>query len=206
MKKNRKNNLMITLSILVVLITGITIVYAALSASLQVTTSNVTQNVASWNVGFQEETITARAFNYGGSSATSVSCGNATATANSISVGDVKVTKPGDICQWHVTIKNTGSIAAKLTSIETKAPSGVTCNPSNEAKTNCGDIRYYLESPTGTNATVQNSNNLSVGDIIQPGGSISFNLEAYIPSDRTTVSSSQKSQSGFTYTFVWSQN
>ena len=207
MKRNRRNNLIITLSILMVLVVGITIVYAAVSASLKVTTSNVTQNVASWNVGFGPGTVKGSASNYIGSSANSVSCGDATINANSISVGEVKLTKPGDLCTWTVTIKNTGTIAAKLTSIEKKDPSGATCTMSgNAAMYNCGDIRYFLENPVGTKATVQRSARLSVGDIIEPGGSISVSLEAYIPDTITTVSSTTKTQSGFTYTFVWSQN
>ncbi len=206
MKKSRENNLMITLSILVVLVVGITVVYAALSTSLQVTTSNVTQNVASWNVGFETGTVKGTATNYGGSSATSVSCGNATITSNSISVGEVKLTKPGDICKWNVVIKNTGTIPAKLTSINFEKPSSTVCSDDgNTARVACGNIVYKLDTPTGTKATLRSTDSLSIGDILEPGGSITFVLDSFI-STGGNISSTTVIQVGAGFTLVWSQN
>ncbi len=195
---------MIILSALIILVIGITVVYAALSQNLNVTLSNITQNVASWNVGFEEGTIKGNKYNIASSSTGSISCGDATVTANSISVGEVKLTKPGDQCYWIVNIKNNGTIGAKLTSIQTTAPSEVNCTPVNTGFITCNNFKYHLYDPKPTKATTQ-GNTLRVGDSIESGGNIQFTLVAYIDSDQP-ISSTAITQKGIGFTLVWSQN
>ena len=140
MEENRKN-LTIIVAALCVAVVGLTIAYAALSANLSVTLSNVTQNAASWDVGFDTSsaTVTGKA---SGTSTTGITCGNATVSKNSVSVAATTLSKPGDTCTYDLTIKNTGDIIAKLSSITSTAPSG--CEGGSTASLVCGNLTYKL--------------------------------------------------------------
>ncbi len=201
MKRNRRNNLVLTLSILIVIVVGITIVYAALSASLKVSTSNITQNVVSWNVGFEVGTGTVKGETYNPNSSTAgISCENATVTSNSISIGATTLTKPGDACYWRVTIENNGTIDAKLTSIQTTAPSGVECTGMNTGSIFCGNVRYYIQVPFESNAMLQ------VNTIISAGTSKTVDFVAQIPTANDSLASKAITHTGMGFTLVWSQN
>ena len=129
--------------ILLVAVVGLSIAYAALSANLNIEFGTVTQNVQSWNVAFDTTTspVTATA---GGTSATGRSCGTATVTSTLVTVGATELSKPGDKCTWALTVKNTGSIDAVLTSITPTAPTSVACSPMANASMVCGNITYKL--------------------------------------------------------------
>ena len=198
MKRNRRNNLIITLSVLVVLVIGITIVYAALSVSLKVSTSNVTQNIASWNVGFaQATTVKGYAQNSSGST-TGISCGNASATTNSISIEKSVLTKPGDICYWDFTLKNSGTIDAKLTSVTVTSPKEVSCSKNDEKQYVCGNIAYSIYHVYSGRWPLYTE-----GEVLSAGENQALRISMTLTG---SISSSQQTQSGLTYTFIWSQN
>ena len=128
---------------LFVAVIALSIAYAALSANLDITFGTVTQNVLTWNVGFRTSpsSVTGTA---GGTSATGRSCGTATVARKQVTVAATELSKPGDKCTWALTVKNTGSIDAVLTSITPTAPTSVACSPMANASMVCGNITYKL--------------------------------------------------------------
>jgi len=80
---------------MVVLILGIIVAYAALSTTLNLKFTGVTQNALTWDVGF---TGTSASGTAAGTSATGRTCGAATITATSVSVAATTLSKPGDKC------------------------------------------------------------------------------------------------------------
>ena len=110
--KNKQKDLSTIVVILVVVVIGMSIAYAALSSTLTISMNQVTQNSLSWDVAFQTGTVTGTPG--GSSSSTGRSCGNATVTADSVTVADTLLSKPEDSCTYSLVIKNTGSVDAKL--------------------------------------------------------------------------------------------
>ena len=136
------------LLIVAVLLVGVTVAYAALSATLNVTVNKVTQNAGSFSVVFNNTGSSVAATTVGGTSATGRSCGTATITASSVTISDTQLSKPDDSCQYTLVLKNTGTITAKLVSITPTNPSGTTCSTSSGARMICGasgkEITYTI--------------------------------------------------------------
>ena len=175
------------------------IAYAALSATLDVTFGNVTQNVLTWNVGF--DTTTSTSATVGGTSATGRSCGTLTLSSSSVTVSDTTLSKPDDSCRWTLKIKNTGTIAAKLTAISSTSATGtnVTCTvpTANKAQMVCGNITYSITTNT-TGTTV-----LTTGAPLASNGSRTVYLFAKYTGEG--VNATAVTQSGATFTIVYSQ-
>lgn len=157
--KNRKA-LTIAFAIAMVSVLGIVVAYATLSTTLNISFSSVSQEALSWNVGFQGTSATATAY---GTSSTGRECGNATITSNSVSVGSTKLSKPGDKCTYTLTIKNSGGIAAKLSSITPTASSSTTCSTLSGPTMVCGKITYKLTSDSGGNNAIASNTTLEKG-------------------------------------------
>lgn len=198
MKMQTRKNLTITISILIIFIIGLSVIYAALSTNLKVTASNVTQNIASWNVGFVAGTVNATEQ---GTSATGRSCGTATVTANSVSVSDSTLTKPGDVCYWPVTVKNSGSINAKVGSINTTMPSGISCTGANTGQLVCGNITYWLWVPQQNSVA---AHTLAVNETLASGASMI--IQVWAEYRGTALSSTTVKHTGLSYSVSWSQN
>ena len=156
MRKINNEALKYVLLIAVILVLGVGIAYAALSTTLNITFNNLTQNPVTWSVGFQGTTATGE---FSGTSATSSSCGSATISPSAVSIADTELSKPGDKCTYTLTVKNTGTISAKLNTITPTAPSGISCT-TNSASMVCGNITYKLLTDT-TNGTL-----LSTGGVL----------------------------------------
>lgn len=120
------------------IILGLSIAYAALSATLNVTVGKITQNSLSWNVGFQTGSVTGTAYG-----ATGLVCGTATVTANTVSIANSTLTTLHDKCTYPLTIQNTGTVGATLGNIAQLTPSGVSCTGSGATMV-CGNITYKL--------------------------------------------------------------
>lgn len=148
--------------IAVILIVGIGVAYAALSATLNITFNNVTQNSVTWGVGFQGSSATGQ---FDGTSSTSSSCGNATITPSSVSIADTELSKPGDKCTYTLTVKNTGTISAKLNTITPTSPSDVSCTI-NGASMVCGNITYKLLTNTANNTPLSTGGILAANDTL----------------------------------------
>ena len=105
------DNLKTILLAVIIGVVGVAVAYAALSSTLNVTVSKVTQNTLSWSVGFTGTSATATV---GGTSSTGRNCGNATITANSVAVGNTTLSKPDDSCTYELTISNSGGVLLSL--------------------------------------------------------------------------------------------
>lgn len=153
--KNNKS-LYIIVGILIISLITLSIAFAALSTNLNINFGNVNQSVQTWNVAFTGSSVAGTA---SGSSATGRSCGTATVTATQVNVGDTQLSKPNDQCQWVLTVKNNGTIGAKLSTITAnKGSNTCTIGGSTGKQTSmvCGNITYTLTSD-GTTALPTNT-------------------------------------------------
>lgn len=191
--KNRKV-LNIALAIVSVLTIGIVVAYAALSATLNISFSGVTQNALTWNVGFTGSSATGTA---AGTSATGRSCGTATITSSTVSVAATTLSKPDDKCTYTLTIKNSGGIAAKLSSITPTKPSSITCGTASGATMVCGNITYKLTSDSAGNTA------LATNTTLNAGGSLTVYLVASYTG--TSLNSTAVTQSGAKFVLSYAQ-
>ncbi len=157
--KNRKT-LTVVLAIVSVLVLGIVVAYAALSTALNVSFSGISQNALTWNVGFQGSSASGTA---AGTSSTGRSCGTATITSSTVSVASTTLSKPGDKCTYTLTIKNSGTIAATLSSITPTKPTSTTCATASGATMVCGNITYKLTSDSGGSTALVTNKTLAAG-------------------------------------------
>lgn len=161
MEKNKKGSYII-MGVLSVMILGLSIAFAALSATLNINFGNVNQTAQTWNVQFNDSTASVTATE-GGTSATGRSCGTASVSATQVTVANTELSKPGDKCTWALTVENKGSIDATLTSVTPTAPTSVSCTPSGASMV-CGNITYKLATNSdgstllATNSTLAKTN------------------------------------------------
>ncbi len=189
-----KQKFSVMLSAMLVLLVGLSIAYAALSTTLNVTVSGVSNGGGmTWNIGFTGSSASPTVL---GSSATGRSCGTATITSTAVTVADTTLSKPGDGCRYQLTIKNNGSIAGTLTSITPTKPNGVTCETQSGGLMVCGNITYKLA--TNTQGTV-----LTTGGTLAPSAS----LQVYLIMEYTgtSVNSATVEHSGAKFSVLYSQ-
>ncbi len=162
MKNIRLNRKMRIITIILFIIIGvISLAYAALSSTMTVTYNNVKQQALIWQVGFHEGNVSKTTT--GSGSTTGLLCGNAYATATTVTVGNTSLSKPGDKCIWHLVVENKGDIDAKLSTIAATAPTGtdVSCTiASAKNQMTCGNIIYSLN--TDDNGTLLTTTNTVV--------------------------------------------
>ena len=116
MKQETRKKMYIILSISLVVAVIISIGYSVLSSTLTISYNSVQQTNVSWDVGFvipSPNTVTPETISVNNNT-TGISCGTATVSKTSISIADIKLSKPGDVCKYTFTIANTGDINAKL--------------------------------------------------------------------------------------------
>ena len=191
---NSRTGLVTVVTGLIVVIIGITIAYAALSTSLSITTNKITQSSLSWDVGFTGTSATA---SVGGTGNTERSCGQASISTTAVTVADTKLSKPDDSCTYTLSIKNNGTIPAKITAINPTQPSGTSCSVASGGELVCGNITYKLASDTSgtlltTNTTLSVNQTKTVYLIVKYTG--------------TSVNSTTINQTGASFSVVFSQN
>ena len=108
MEKARKMKI-ISLIVLVVMVLGLTVAFAALSQTLTINGS-ATVNTASWDIHFENLTLSEK-------TGTAEVSGTPSLTGTVISGVDVSLNKPGDKIVYEFDLVNNGSIEAKLTDI-----------------------------------------------------------------------------------------
>ncbi len=180
--------------LLIVVIFGISVAYAALSTTLTITASKVTQSALTWNVAFQTGTVTGTP---GGSSGEGRSCGNATVTANTVTVAQSTLSKPEDSCTYALVIKNTGSIDANLATITPVAPTSTSCT-NNGASMVCGNITYKLTTDLA-------GNTLLTPNRILAKTSGSLNVYLVMKYTGASINSSDVTQNNGGFTLVYNQ-
>lgn len=205
-RKARNEALYFIIALLVIIVVGLSVAYAALSATLNITINKVQQNPYTWAVVFKDETVNGVAT---GTSSTGLSCGDATSSGASVTVADTSLSKPGDKCRWTLTIKNTSSavpsgtgISAKLNSISATAPTSVTCTGTgnDSLSMECGNITYKL-------TTDQDGNTLlAKNSTIAAGGQQIVYLHAIYTGTGINTGTDPIVQSGAKFTLVYGQN
>ena len=186
--------LYIGLTVSIILIFGIVIAYAALSTTFNVAFNSVTQNALSWNVGFNGTSATPYVY---GTSSTGRTCGTATVSSNTVTIGATSLSKPGDKCMYSLTVKNKGSVGASIGSITPTQPtgSGVSCTTVSGGTMTCNYIKYTLANTSGTV--------LTNGSKLNPGSDLTvYLIVEYIGS---SVSASPIVQSGAKFIITYNQ-
>lgn len=193
MKSRKKmRNLLVILFLIVI---SISVAYAALSTNLTVTASKITQNALTWNVGFTGTSATATS---SGTSNTGLSCGTATITSTSVTIANSTLSKPGDTCIYALTIKNSGTIPAKLNTITPTAPTSVTCGTASGGLLVCGNITYRLASNNAGTTT------LTTGGVLAANATLPVYLS--ISYTGTGVNSSAVTQNSAKFTINYVQS
>lgn len=186
--KEKKKSLLIT-SILCAILLGLSIAYAALTATLDITLGKVTQNALSWNVGFESGNATAT--KTGSADST---CGEATITTDSASITTTTLKTLHDKCTYKLKIKNTGGVDAAISSITAKTPTGVTCTNDIGTMT-CGNINYKLTTDSAGTTLLTTNKKLSA---------TTGELDLYLIVEYTGTSegsSVEQNSAGFTITY-----
>ena len=197
-----RRNYTIALIAVIAAVCGVGIAYAALSTTLTITTNKVTQNALTWNVAFTTGTVNATV---GGTGSAGRSCGAATVTANSVTVADTTLSKPGDSCTYALTIKNTGGIDAKLGTLTGTKPTdqGVTCTVNNAstsagASMVCGNLTYKITTDAAGNTPLKTNTTIAKTS----GSQAVYLIVSYTG---TELNTSAVTQTGGKFTFTYNQ-
>lgn len=171
MEKNRNVKIYVIFA-LVISVMGLSIAYAAYSATLLISgTVTAKKSSEAWNVHFESPdggtTLTPSLEGY----AEVVS--PATVTATTISGFKVNFYAPGDSIEYSFDIKNTGSIDATLNkitlgSLSCSKATGTQQGTETDANNLCGNLDMNIMKSDG--------NNISVGDKISAGSSETYRL------------------------------
>ena len=194
-----KKSIIIVLIIVGVFLASVTVAYALLQTSLNVTVNSVTQQNLVWNIGFETGTVTGVA---AVNASNNVSCGTATVTATTVSGISPILSDVSDECAYTLTIKNSGDIAGQISNITIQDPTGLTCTKSGSTMV-CGDITYKLRYDTATSTTL-----VAVGDTISPRSGTTPTTKTVVLTIQYTGSTPADddfTQSGFSYTLLFSQ-
>lgn len=189
-KKKENNQSLVIVALLCAMLFGISIAYAALSATLNITYSKITQSAISWNVGFQTGTVTGT--KTGSSGAV---CGDATVTANTATVADTTLATLHDKCVYKLKIKNTGSVDAVLSSISAKTPTSMSCNTSTTSQMVCSNVTYKL-------TIDQNGQSLLGTENVLPAESGAMDVYLIVEYTGTDSSASTQNSGGFTLNYA----
>lgn len=157
-KKDNKYLYILTI-VLAVAVVGLSVAYAALSSTLTAQFSTVTQSGGSWDVHFVTSgtPVNGTASSTEGSSTDTITCGQATVSNSSVTIGNTTLSKPGDTCTYALQVKNYGSLAARLSEIEWPNKPNASCTTSG-AQMVCGDITFKIATAaTGTPLLTTNS-------------------------------------------------
>lgn len=185
MDKNREVKIIAVVALLVAVV-GLSVAYAALSTTLEISGS-ATINSASWDVGFVKGSHTTT----GG--ATFV---EPTVSSTSITGYSAKLTMPGDSVTYNFKITNQGSIPATLGTVNIGSIS-CTGTDSAEAAATCANLTYSVTYADGTAIKVGDS--LAVGATKDAKITITFNAGA------TTVPTNPVTVNGMDVTLIYNQ-
>lgn len=188
---NKNKKTMIIVTILCACLFGLAVAYSILSTTLTITFGKVTQNALNWNVGFEPGTIIGTK-----SGASTVVCGEAVATADTVSIANTTLTTLHDKCIYKLKIKNTGTIDALLSSISAKVPTSISCDTTTTSKMICENITYKLTSDQ-EGLSLLGVNNTLVAN--------TGTIDVYLTAEYTgtsTGSTSDQNSGGFTITYT----
>ena len=180
MEKNRNVKIYVIFA-LVISVMGLSIAYAAYSATLLISgTVTAKKSSEAWNVHFESPD--------GETTLTPILGGHAEvetpATVSATTISDFKITfyAPGDSVMYDFNIKNTGSIDATIDKITLGSLSCSATGNEQDAKKMCGNLDLQILKSDG--------NEISAGDKISAGSSESYRLSVvWNEIDTTTYNS-----------------
>ena len=189
----------------VVLLLGVAVAYALLTATLNVTVNTVTQTAPTWGVAFAATSYTPTKL--GSTDDTGRVCGTASVSGQNLTVAATSLSKPGDGCRYALTVKNTGTIGAILNSIAITAPSGNGASSNCTAPTNgttptltCGNIVYkFTTDQAGSTPIGVGSSGLTIAG----GAQTTIYLSILYTPD--TLQTTALTQTGAKFTFNYQQ-
>lgn len=180
MEKKRLINIII-LTVLIVGVVGITVVFAAIQSTLNIT-GTATMQTASWEVKF--ENLSAPQLTGAASVTTAPTLSN-----TSIGTFDVVVTKPGDSITYTFDVTNTGDLDGKIgTFVKAASPTctGVSATLAEaDAALVCAALTYTLKYTLG-GATVAQGDTLALGTTKNMTLTLSYGGDS-LPSDDVNI-------------------
>lgn len=204
--KNKKK-IYFVLVLLLFCVLGLSIAYAALSTTLNINFGNVTQSQQTWNIAFYP-TGTVQ----GNNNSTGATCGDASVQALSINIGATTLSKPGEKCIWTFTVKNSGSLAAKLSGIAAVAPTSTyaddNCIVDSSKIIKCHNVWYTLASDVSgtalTTGSILNSNATKTIYVIAEY--VDTDLAGAVNIAATTSAATEVTHSNAKFTIAYKQN
>ena len=189
-EKNKNNWYMVSIIALVISIIGLTVGYAAMQQTLKITGSG-SINPGTWNVNFSNVTETAT----GAATCPKIS---ATNTA-SLTLSGIVLTKPGDACTYVATVKNSGTISAKLNAAGTASTPTFTGTGTNAS----ADATIVKDNTTFT--VTPSSEIDAAGDTLVTNGTGTVTMKITYNSSATTLPSASVTISNWSYTLPFVQ-
>lgn len=206
-RKNTKSKFKVIMLITLISVGFISIAYALLAQTLDITFNKVTQDALTWNIRFKKSgsswTVSATQSSYN-SNTTGISCGDATINSTnqlSVTIADTELSKPGDRCVWPLTVENKGSIKAKLKTVTANKGSN-NCSVSG-AQLTCGKIVYILATDSACTTKLAAS---PVVELAASTGTKQLYLCAYYPEETTSLATGLPiTHTGISYTLTFEQ-
>lgn len=186
--ENRREVKIIAIVALLVAVVGLSVAYAALTASLSISGS-ATVNSATWQVKFEQGSwtktgdATASGPDYGVTSLTNIA---------------VTLVKPGDKAVYNFRVTNSGTIPAVLSNNVTIGTLSCSGGTGNEAATTCANLVYTL-------TYKDNGKTPATGDTLGNGQSKDLVLTVEYKDTATTVPSSAITVSGISASLEYVQ-
>ena len=189
-EKNKNNWYIVSIIALVISIIGLTVGYAAMQQTLKITSSS-SVNPGSWNVSFTTVNATTTG---------SATCPAATGTnSTSVKISGIVLTKPGDACTYTATVKNSGTLSAKLSAAGTASTPTFTGTGTN-ASTDATTVK------NNTTFTITPSSEIdTAGDTLATNGTGTVTMKITYNSAATTLPSASVTISNWTYTLPFVQ-
>lgn len=207
--KNQQKLTFMMVAFLVVIV-GLSVAYAALSTTLNITVNKVTENALTWDVAWKASSPCTLV--EGGTSSTGRTCGAATASGANLTIADTTLSKPGDYCRYTCTIQNNGGIVAKFNTATPTVPtvtsgggscskSGTTITCKNSSSANV--LTYKIGKNSDCSTALSASDTIAAKSGTTPG---SFIVYVCIDYASNTVQSTAQVYTNAKYTLVWNQN
>lgn len=213
--KMSRKSLFVIFSIVTVCVIGLTVAYAALSSTLNIS-GNVEVNAAEWGLKIEEQSLRElvgenyNSFcNEGG-----LVCGDnylyigsakieKFPTINGTSLDDysISVTKPGDYAMILYKVTNVGSLPAKLNIIDHKEPT-YTSFANNPSDVTWAAENFYIGSVMGD---IKLETAINVGHILCPGESADIVIAGEIMESVDSLPSSSVTISNISSEFIFTQ-
>ena len=177
-------------SILLLAIIALTIGYASMSQTLKITSSG-SVNPGTWKVGFTTIEQTASG---------SATCPSASGTNSAtVTISGIVLTKPGDSCTYVATVKNSGTISAKLSSAGTATTPTITGTGTN-ATTDATTVKNNTTFTITPSSTIDTTN-----DTLTTNATGTVTMKVTYNSGATTLPSASVTISNWSYTLPFVQ-